>query len=430
MTPRIEWGFVVLAEESNDRKRRATFDWYWFAYCGAACFGVLVPLVLLFTDVCFYLECSEETRSFAVPVIFVGVAVTVLVAGWVLRSDRRNSNRLAGVVIAVVGVLASSCTGYGVVNFALPGERASLVREAAETRTMLDRLPGVHQVTTHSGNTFSAVVVLTADASAEQVAQVVRSFREQVAEGPDFREWEVDIEVRRPDSDSSFKSGHKGFGDAPEHAARWLELSRAFPADQVRWTTQTWTFYFASFMSDGAPKGDIGMGDITLRLAGTTDPTEVSDAYRRLVREFPDLSAARWDIGTSATDTGLLSTAEHYPSELELSVWDRVTADQDPRRTVLMNPRYGVVEQLHAPRGGDADRLADKHFPIVGELSRPVRYLVTDIDDAAANPRPPLHHPLTPPGAGPLGETISRCTSPTRTRSVNQQRLLDRHEIC
>ncbi|GAJ81857.1 hypothetical protein NBRGN_044_00280 [Nocardia brasiliensis NBRC 14402] len=239
-------GIVVLAEESNDRKRRATFDWYWFAYCGAACFGVLVPLVLLFTDVCFYLECSEETRSFAVPVIFVGVAVTVLVAGWVLRSDRRNSNRLAGVVIAVVGVLASSCTGYGVVNFAVPGERASLVREAAETRTMLDRLPGVHQVTTHSGNTFSAVVVLTADASAEQVAQVVRSFREQVAEGPDFREWEVDIEVRRPDSDSSFKSGHKGFGDAPEHAARWLELSRAFPADQVRWTTQTWTFYFAS----------------------------------------------------------------------------------------------------------------------------------------------------------------------------------------
>ncbi|MGW4848321.1 hypothetical protein [Nocardia brasiliensis] len=188
--------------------------------------------------------------------------------------------------------------------------------------------------------------------------------------------------------------------------------------------------YFASFMSEGMPKGDIGMGDITLRLTGKTDPTAVSDTYRRLVREFPDLSAARWDIGTSATDTGVLSTAEHYPSELELTVWDRVNADRDPRRTVLMNPRYGVVEQLHAPRGGDAARLADKHFPIVGELSWPVRYLVTDIADAAVNPRPPLHHPITPFGPGPIGDTISRCTSPTQTRSVLEQRLLDRHEIC
>ncbi|AFU02074.1 hypothetical protein [Nocardia brasiliensis] len=420
----------MLAEESNDRKRRGTFDWYWLAYCGAACLGVLVPLVLLFSDACFYLECSEGTRSFAAPAIAIGVAVTLLVAGWILRSDRRGSNRLAGVVIAVVGVLASSCTGYGVVNFVFPGSRAPLVREAAETRTMLDRMPGVHEVTTRSGDTFSVVVVLTADASTDQVAQVVRAFREQVTDGPDFREWQVDLEIRRPDTDSSFKSGHKGFGDAPGHAARWLELSRAFPADRVRWTTQTWTYYFASFMSDGAPKGDIGMGDITVRLTGTTDPAAVSDTYRRLVREFPDLSTARWDIGTSASDTGVLSTADYYPSELELSVWDRVNADRNPRRTVLMHPRYGVVEQLHAPREGDAERLADKHFPIVGELTRPVRYLVTDIGDTTVNPRSPLHHPITPLGAGPIGETVSRCTSPTQTRSVTQQRLLDRHEVC
>lgn len=263
-------------------------------------------------------------------------------------------------------------------------KRPALTREARDIDAALDRMPGVHEASTEIGQTFSAVVVLTEAVSAAQATAVIEAFRDQVRAAPDFDRWEVDIEVRRAQSKSSFTVGKDGFAAAPDRAGRWFALTEAFPQDEVTWTYHTWAYYSYG-SSDQFKRMDVGVGDISLNLLHANDFDTVSETYRRLMREFPDLSEARWKVGSPAPGSGSLSVANRYPTELEFSVWHRLNEDQTLPHNVLMAAavstyprRPQVTEQLQSQDLDDAKLLAEKHMPIVAELGSPdVDYLVT-----------------------------------------------------
>ncbi|WP_194837355.1 hypothetical protein [Nocardia sp. XZ_19_369] len=251
---------------------------------------------------------------------------------------------------------------------------------------MLGRLPGVQQVSTEVDGMFSAVVVLSEEASNEQAKAVVGAFRDRTRAASDFDRWEAEIEVRRGAANSSFKAGKAGFGEAPERAGLWFALSEAFPEDEVKWTYHTWSHYSYG-SSDQFKRMDVGVGEISLKLVHANDFNAVTETYRRLMREFLELAGARWEIGPSAAGSGALSVANRYPSDLEFSVWHRLNEDQTVPHTVRMattadlttySKRPRVTEQLRSQDLDDVKLLAEKHLPIVAELGSPdVDYLVT-----------------------------------------------------
>ncbi len=265
-------------------------------------------------------------------------------------------------------------------------DRPALTREARDIETVLGRLPGVQQVSTEVDGMFSAVVVLSEEASNEQAKAVVGAFRDRTRAASDFDRWEAEIEVRRGAANSSFKAGKAGFGEAPERAGLWFALSEAFPEDEVKWTYHTWSHYSYG-SSDQFKRMDVGVGEISLKLVHANDFNAVTETYRRLMREFLELAGARWEIGPSAAGSGALSVANRYPSDLEFSVWHRLNEDQTVPHTVRMattadlttySKRPRVTEQLRSQDLDDVKLLAEKHLPIVAELGSPdVDYLVT-----------------------------------------------------
>ncbi len=145
------------------------------------------------------------------------------------------------------------------------------VSTSSDLQQALGEMPGVQQVFVSTGKTITVEVVLIENASAEQAAAVVRTFRNRTAE-PGFRWREPQIEVRRGVDPSFF---------------------------------------------------DVGVDNISLNLVRTSDFRAVSAAYRRLGREFTALSGARWRIG-SATVAILGCTRRGYtPGAVEQKLADR-----------------------------------------------------------------------------------------------------------
>ncbi|MFI6216837.1 hypothetical protein ACIBCD_32980 [Nocardia brasiliensis] len=365
----------------------------WIVFTVAALAGLFVLLSVTFADACYYLECRNTVApfSFSRGVIVAGVSLS-LIAGAVLlfRTGRRGRPRIKWAVIALSGVFVSSCSGWQLMTVAPFDDRPALTREARDIATVLGRLPGVHQVSTEIGDMFSAVVVLSEEASAAQAKAVIEAFRDQVWAATDFDQWETELEVRREEFGSSFRAGKGGFAEAPDRAGLWFALTEAF-RDEVKWTYRTWAHYSYG-SSDQFERRDIGIGDISVKLLRANDFGAVSEAYRRLMREFPALSGARWQIGPAAAGSGSLSVANRYPTELEFTVWQRLNEDRSMPHSVLMAsgtalsaqpPPPRVTEQLHSRDLDDARRLAEQHLPIVAELGAPeVDYLVTtDPDD-------------------------------------------------
>ncbi|MEV6562972.1 hypothetical protein AB0M22_45145 [Nocardia sp. NPDC051756] len=361
----------------------------WIFFGVVAVVGVLAPFSVIFGDGCYYLECRDEAERLPVAtgVTYGGIGLTLIVAAAMMyRAGHRGRTGLKWAVIALAGVLVSSCSGWKFMTATVFDGRPALTREARDIETALGRMPGVRQVSTEVGQLFSAVVVLSEEASAAQTRAVIEAFRDRTRAAPDFERWETEIEVRRPDSNSSFRAGESGFPTAPERAGLWFGLTDAFPQDEVGWTYHTWAYYSYGG-SDQFKRMDIGVGDISLKLLHANDFNAVSETYRRLMREFPDLAGARWTIGSSAPGSGSLKVVNRYPTELEFSVWHRLNEDQTLPHNVLMasaavspaNPKQPqVTEQLRSQDLGEAKLLAEKHFPIVAELGTPdVDYLVT-----------------------------------------------------
>ncbi|ASF07396.1 hypothetical protein NBRGN_061_00300 [Nocardia brasiliensis NBRC 14402] len=366
----------------------------WIVFAVAALTGLFVLLSVTFADACYYLECRNTLApfSFSLGMIVAGVGLSLIVGAVLLyRTGRRGRPRFKWSVIALAGVFVSSCGGWQLMTVAPFDDRPALTREARDIATVLGRMPGVHQVSTEIGGLFSAVVVLSEEASAAQTRAVIEAFRDQVWAATDFNQWETEFEVRRSKSGSAFRAGKDGFVEAPDRAGLWFALTEAFPGDEVKWTYRTWAHY-AYRSSDKFERMDIGVGDISLKLSSANDFRAVSDTYRRLMREFPALAGARWQVGPAAAGSGSLSVAGRYPTEREFTVWQRLNEDRSMPHSVLMAagaalparpPRPRVTEQLHSRDLGDARLLAEQHLPIVAELGSPeIDYLVTtDPDD-------------------------------------------------
>ncbi|WP_159080502.1 hypothetical protein [Nocardia suismassiliense] len=313
----------------------------------------------------------------------------------------RRRPRFTWAVIALAGVLVSSC------GSAIDPAHAKAARDV---ESILGQMPGVHRTSITIGDNFSGLVVLTEEASVDQINTVIKTFHDWTAAAPELQGLRADIEVRRRDEKSSFKVGKHGFATAADHTAQWHALSHAFPEDELRWTYQWSTHLRRGYGPDDTiSEGADGVGDIALNLDHAGEFKVVGDAYRRLMRDFPELSNAAWQIKTSAPESGLLQIGHRYPTELELSVWDRLNADQNPAHKVLMHlkstpsrePAWpDVIERLQSRDFQDAKMLAEKHIPIVAELlaqfpattelgSRGVSYL------ASSDPRDSLasyHH--------------------------------------
>ncbi|WP_378730623.1 hypothetical protein [Nocardia brasiliensis] len=340
----------------------------------------------------------------------------------------------------MAGVVLTCCGSWALMAVPLWDKRPALSRESAEIEAALGRMPGVHTISINTHDTFAAVVVLTEEASAEQTKAVVQAFRDRTT-GSNFRPWEIDIEVRRGGTNSTFKVGKEGFDQAPDRAARWFALHEAFPRAEVKWTNHTWASFFWIGQADNYKNGDVGIGNISLKLLNTNGFNAVDETYRRLIREFPDLAGARWDVGdltgtrwnrgASAPGSGSLATTNRYPTELELSVWNRLTQDQNVPHAVLMNPVLGVIVRPQSPDLRTMELLAEKHLPIVAELGESVRYMAVDnVTPYVGNPITPLHYTTTGNPKGPLHITIGGCTSRDYTPSAAEQQLADRYEKC
>ncbi|WP_433574283.1 hypothetical protein [Nocardia brasiliensis] len=361
----------------------------WIVFAVAVLAGLSVLLSVTFADACYYLECRNTLApySLALGMTAAGVGLSLLVGAVMLyRTGHHGRPRFKWAVIAAAGVFVSSCSGWQLMTVAPFDDRPALTREASDIATVLGRLPGVHRVSTEIGGLFSTVVVLSEGASAAQAKAVIEAFREQVGAAADFDQWETELEVRREQSGSSFRAGKPGFVEAPDRAGLWFALTEALPEDEVKWTYRTWAHYSYG-SSDQFERGDVGVGDISVKLVRTSGFGGVTDTYRRLMREFPDLSGARWQIGPAAAGSGSLSVANRYPTELEFSVWQRLNEDRSMPHSVLMAsgtalparpPRPQITEQLHSRNLDDARVLAEQHLPIVAELGAPeIDYLVT-----------------------------------------------------
>ncbi|KIA59744.1 hypothetical protein FG87_41170 [Nocardia vulneris] len=199
----------------------------------------------------------------------------------------------------------------------------------------LGAMPGVDRVSSEVDENFRTIVVLAEEASAEQTAAVLEMFRERVAATQEYRRSRSDIEFRRSGERSSFTVGTTGLGTASDLVVRWVALSSVFPRHEVRWTYQ-WSALSRSWLGpdDVISMGATGVGDIALKLVEGNGFDAVSETYRRLVREFPDLASANWKIETSGPDEGYLRMKHRYPTELELSVWHRLNAEKNPAHRV------------------------------------------------------------------------------------------------
>ncbi|WP_433574483.1 hypothetical protein [Nocardia brasiliensis] len=307
---------------------------------------------------------------------------------------------------------------------------------SSDLEQALGEMPGVQQVFVSTGKTITVEVVLIENASAEQAAAVVRTFRNRTAE-PGFRWREPQIEVRRGVDPSFFRVGRQGLDSAAERVVQWIALRDAFPTDEVRWTNHTMAVgrrAGSGYLGEPPMSNrDVGVGNISLNLLRTNDFRAVSAAYRRLGREFTALSGARWRIG-SATGTGAtLSMGGRYPTEAELSVWQRLNEDQQPPHLVFMRmsvwdqfPLFSVAEKPESDRREDAELLAEKHLPIAAELGTFMYYsATTDIDEWSRS-----DVPFAQEKTGPLHITILGCTRRGYTPGAVEQKLADRYERC
>ncbi|CAM4448200.1 cation transporter [Nocardia ninae] len=324
--------------------------------------------------------------------------------------------RFRWAVIALVGIVVCSCSR---------GTEESRGIEAA-----LDRMPGVHQVSTDFDTNFSTVVVLAGDASAEQTKAVIEVFRDRIAAASGLQRRRIDIEIRWGEQPSSFKAGRDGLAAAPDRAVQWHTLSHAFPEDEVAWTYK-WDSYCCDDFGPGdlIAKGHNGIGHISLKPLDANDFRAVSETYRRLIREFPELAGAEWEVGAWGRKSGFLRMDNRYPSELEFSVWQRLNEDQTLPHSVHMVTRSEprsyptrphVSEQLQSSNFDDAKLLAEKHLPIVAELGpAAVDYLATSRDSLASSD----------PDRS-LRITIGDCQYRDRPPSPAEQPLVERYGKC
>ncbi|KAA8879680.1 hypothetical protein F3087_43775 [Nocardia colli] len=410
----------------------------------AATIGLLVSVVVLRTPACYVYECREGLVSFgfSAGLIVVGVSGTLVVTAVLIdRAARLGRPQFKWAKLAMAGVLVSSCSGGTLLAVDGPG-KPSLFRESRDIQRALAQMPGVQRVSTESAANFSAIVVLTEEASAQQTAAVIEGFRDRIAAAPDFRRWRTDIEFRR--LDDSFKAGNEGFATAAARAAEWHALIRAFPEAQVAWT-YNWAYFADMFLGPGdlISEGTFGAGAISLKPLRTNDFDAIGAAYRRLIREFPDLGSAKWEIGYSAPARRLLQMNHRYPTEAELSAWQRLGEDHDPPRDVVMSSEFarpsssptvpGVTEQLRSEDFDDAKVLAEKHLPILAELRTPIAYLATtsSTDSLGSSGVRSLYNGNQPPYDRSVQITVSGCDRHTYYhRNPAEQALALRYENC
>ncbi|AFU01693.1 hypothetical protein O3I_018670 [Nocardia brasiliensis ATCC 700358] len=328
--------------------------------------------------------------------------------------DRAGRRRWRWAVIALVGVFLCACSVK--------------TQEQKDMEAALARLPGVQQVSTEIEANFSTVVVLTGDASAQQVKAVIEAFREQITAATNLPRRRVDIELRWPERDSSFKAGRDGLATAPEHAAQWYSLSRAFPRDEVVWTYQWAEFCCDAFgPGDLVQKGYTGVGDISVK-PEAEDFRAVSATYRRMMGEFPEFADAEWEIGAWGWQGGLLRVDNRYPSETELSVWHRLNQDQSVPHSVQMTTRTegrhypqrpSIVMRLRSQNFDEVKRLTEQHIPIAAELGAPdVDYFATTDGSRSYDPDHELRI------------TIGGCQYTDRPPSPAEQPFVDRYGKC
>ncbi|SUB55723.1 Uncharacterised protein [Nocardia brasiliensis] len=150
-----------------------------------------------------------------------------------------------------------------------------------EIEGALSGMPGVHRVSSEVDENSRTIVVLAEEASAEQTAAVLDTFRERVAATQEYRRSRSDIEFRRRGERSFFTAGTTGLGTASGLVVQWVALSRAFPQHEVRWTYQ-WSALSRSWLGpdDVISMGATGVGDNALKLVEGNGFDAVSSSSR------------------------------------------------------------------------------------------------------------------------------------------------------
>ncbi|MGW4845250.1 hypothetical protein [Nocardia brasiliensis] len=288
---------------------------------------------------------------------------------------------------------------------------------------------------------FAAEVVLTDEAAPEQTTAVLETFRNRLAAASIELRRRAEIEFRH--RTSTFKVGGAGFALAADRVAQWHALRRAFPGEELNWVYR-WASYccYAADSGDLVSEGAKGAGLISLKLVDAHGFEAITDAYRLLMREFPDLKNAEWQIETSTPGTGLMRMMHRYPTELDFSVWQRLNEDQTPPHNVLMVSEDAlsshlpphVTEQLRSADPEAMKLLAEKHLPIVATLSASsVGYLATAAPDDLLSPlggRIIHAGQETPPHDMSLYVDIGRCGARSYPPSPTERVLAKKYEIC
>ncbi len=345
------------------------------------------------------------------------------------RAGRLGRPGSTWVLLALVCVFVCSCG-------------ATLrAREARDIEDALRRMPGVEHVSTEVRDNFSATVVLTDEATPEQTTAVLETFRNRTAAASTELRRRTDIEFRQ--RTSTFKVGGAGLAMAADRVAQWHALSRAFPGDELNWIYR-WASYccYAVGPGDLVSEGAKGAGLISLKLVDANSSEAIADAYRLLMREFPDLKNAEWQVETATPEHGLMRMVHRYPTELDFSVWQRLNEDQTPPHNVLMvsddalssHQSPHVTEQLRSADPEAMKLLAEKHLPIVATLSASsVAYLATAAPDDLLSPlggRIIHAGQEMPPHNLSLYVDIGRCGARSYPPSPTERVLAKKYEIC
>lgn len=339
---------------------------------------------------------------------------------------RTSWRRVAiGLGLALITTVLSAC-------HATPPDRNA---EVASLARLLGEMPGV-QAVTHTVTNRPAQGLVGFDIDLEtaegitenQLAAVVTRYLQDLTM-VNYTGYHTELTAHRGWNVFAVDGGRLPIGNDQQiisQARDWVALRREFPTATVRLRATVTHPHGGSAIQEWG-HADVG----SIRLADSTDYTDVAAAVTTMTDRFPALATLTWTVSAGDDHPAEVKSARRYPTMPELDVWSRMNADQTvPHMNKLtINGRVQapvwLAEQTRSHDPADAIALAHRHLPLVAGLSPPALYTASD----------QIQGHITGDGraTGPIAITVGGCTA--RDLLVYQppaaeQALMDKYETC
>ncbi len=327
--------------------------------------------------------------------------------------------------LAFVTAVLSAC-------HATPPDRNA---DVARLARLLGEMPGVqtvsHTVTNRpaQGVVRFAIDVETAEGITEdQLAAVVSRYLQDLTM-VNYTGYHTELAAHHGWNVFAVDGGRLPIDNAQQiisQARDWAAMRREFATATVRLRATVTHPNGRSTMQEWG-HSDVG----SIRLADSTDYTDVAAVVTTMSGKFPGLANVTWTISAGDDHPADIKSARRFPTAGELDVWSRMNADQTiphiDRLTIngRVQPSVWLAEQTRSHEPADAVALAQRHLPLAATLSTPTLYTASD----------QIQGHITGNGqaTGAIAITIGGCTA--RDLLVYQppaaeQALMDKYETC